>query len=210
MGTPQGNANCHHCHNPYNHSDTPFPTFTPSNKPTTTSTSLRDGADPSSPPSSRTHTVLPGSTTPFLSFTQDGDNLDKEMAELCLSAFITSSEWHMIDLITTLHNNVIALPITEFHNTIMQREELLRIKNITTPSLLHSNVTKAAEVLLRERPTKRLVLAGLIQEVTEKSMSGLKRQLKSALKQLKITKQTLQTLKCTKRNPKNKRGSNMI
>ena len=132
------------------------------------------------------------------------------MSKICLSTITTTAERrHIINMITTLYQEVITLPLVEFHKTITQREELLRIKNVTSPSLLHATATKVAETLLKERPAERPVLAGLIREETEKSTSGLKRQLKSALDQLEITKQTLQTLKHAEVNPKNKRGSNM-
>ena len=163
------------------------------------------------PPISPTPTAPEGTTSPFLSLTQDADNLDAEMAELCLAAFTTSAERRkIVDHLATLYSNTITLPITAFHNIITQREELLRIKNVTTPSLLNSNASKVVETLLKERPAERPVLAGLIREETEKSTSGLKRQLKSALDQLEVTQKTLQTLKHAERYPKNKRGSNMI
>ena len=78
------------------------------------------------PPPSPAPTMPPDVIDPFPSLTQDGDNLDEEMAELCLSAFTTSTERHkIVDLIATLYTNVITLPIPRFHDIITQREELL-------------------------------------------------------------------------------------
>jgi hypothetical protein len=122
----------------------------------------------------------------------------------------------IVHMLETLYQNTITLPIQTFHNTVTQREELLRIKSVITTSTLETSAKKVTEVIMHELPAERPVLAGLIREETERNTSGLKRKLQSALDQLERTKKTLKVL-TTKRHaqstteefPKNSRSSNM-
>ena len=83
-----------------------------------------------------------------------------------------------------LYLNTIKIPIDEFHSTIVQREELIRIKRVTASALKLSITAKVVSKIQAERPANRPVLSGLIQEVAEKKTSTMQSQLKSALDQL--------------------------
>jgi hypothetical protein len=120
----------------------------------------------------------------------------------------------MLDL---LLSNTIILPIQAFHRSVTQREELLRIKSVTTTSNLETSAKKITDVIMKEMPAERPVLQGLIREETEKSTSDLKRKLQSALDQLERNKKTLKLLTAqqqahshTEERPKNIKGSTMM
>ena len=103
----------------------------------------------------------------------DLDSIEKEAAQRKL-----------LKMLQDVYINTIKLPIDEFHSAIIQREELIRIKRVTSSSLKSSVTAKVALKIQAERPADRPVLSGLIREETEKKTSVLQNQLKSALDQL--------------------------
>ena len=119
-------------------------------------------------------------------------------------------------MIDTLYNNTITRPINKYQKIITQREELIRIKSAMTTSTLETSARKVTNIIMRELPAERPVLAGLIREETEKNTSELKRKLQSALDQIERNKRTLKLL-CTQNSKqphtedtaKNARSSNM-
>lgn len=151
--------------------------------------------------------------------TQDDDaqyeEIDLEAVEM------EANRQKLMDMLQHLCVNTIQLPIDKFHSTITQRDELLRIKRVTTSVLKSSLTAKVAAKIQAERPADRPVLSGLIREETEKNTSLLWSQLKSATDKLarvqqqqKVMFQEFQ-LKRLADNPKqktkiskNNRGSN--
>jgi hypothetical protein len=154
------------------------------------------------------------------SFTQTIE-FDNALAELDLDSINEhSSRTKLLKMIIDVYINTIKLPIIEFHRVVTQRDELVRIKRVTTTSILESTAAKVAAVLHAERPAERPVLSGLIREETEKSTLILKRKLQSAMDQLDQNKKQLKLLSSkisSRRTPehphtlisKNTQGSNM-
>ena len=142
---------------------------------------------------------------------------DDDISRINLPSLIATNNHqkvvHMLDL---LYTNTITLPLHEFHKTVTQREELTRIKSVTATSNLETSAKKITEIIINEMPAERPVLTGLIREETERSTSGLKRKLQSALDQLEQNKKTLKLLTAhrqtqynTEEKTKNANGSTM-
>jgi hypothetical protein len=173
-------------------------------------------------------TTSPLQTSPTTIFTSHPDpsnkpfpqtltQLDDALSRMDIDA-ITNKYDHqkVIHMLETLYQNTITIPIQTFHNIVTQRDELLRIKSVITTSTFEASAKKATDIITRELPAERPVLAGLIREETEQNTSGLKRKLQSALDQLERTKKTLKTLTTkrlvqsnTEEPLKNLRSSNM-
>ena len=122
------------------------------------------------------------------------------------------------------YTNTIKLPVEKFHTTVTLREELIRIKQVTTITPMSSLALKVAAKIHNELPTERPTLAGLIREETDKKVSDLKRQLQSAMDQIETNSKRLKSLQKSQRSsstgnnipssqlrqPKNKEGGNRI
>lgn len=123
--------------------------------------------------------VNPEDPTPQNNFTS------QELSEKDLESITMAVEQDKLrKMIHKLYIYTVQLPIKEFHSIINQRDELQRIKRITTPALQSCLTTKVAATIQAERPADRPVLAGLIREETEKTTASLRQQLKSATDQL--------------------------
>ncbi len=90
----------------------------------------------------------------------------------------------LLKMLYDLYLHTVQLPVDEYHSTITRREELIRIKRVTSSSLKSSLTAKVAAKIQAERPADRPVLSGLIREETGKTTSVLQSQLKSALDRL--------------------------
>jgi hypothetical protein len=95
----------------------------------------------------------------------------------------------LLKMILKLYIHTVKLPIQEFHSIIVRREELQRIRRITTPIRQSCLSARVAATIQSERPADRPVLAGLIREETEKTTATLRQQLKSATDQLEYVRQ---------------------
>jgi hypothetical protein len=115
---------------------------------------------------------------------------DEALLELDLASITNdANQAKLIPMIQQLLLNTIKLPITEYHSSLVRRDELIRIRRITTSSLKSSLTSKVASKIQAERPADRPVLAGLIREESEKNTLDLRRQLKSATDQLEHVRQ---------------------
>jgi len=155
------------------------------------------------PPSTNPPTNAPGTSTQQLSTPMTGDGLTSpdalggqtphdpydsptfdftsqeltdEDLESCKLLEHQNKLWKMIH---KLYVNTIKLPLQEFHSVVFKREELQRIRQITTPALQSCLSAKVAATIQAERPADRPVLQGLIREETEKATAVLRQQLKS-------------------------------
>lgn len=90
----------------------------------------------------------------------------------------------LLKMIIKLYVNAVKNPIRKFHSIVTTREELQRIKQVTTPILQTCLTKKVAATIQAERPADRPALAGLIRDETEKSTNLLRKQLKSATDKL--------------------------
>ena len=134
------------------------------------------------------------------------------------SITITTKKYELLQMLRKLYKNSIQLAIQEFHSTVTTREELQRIRQITTPILQNNLSAKVASKIQSERPADRPVLVGLIREETEKSTASLRQQLKSTADKLDLMQrqqgnrpnnnmQRSQQIR-TPRSSKNLRGGN--
>lgn len=119
--------------------------------------------------------------------TQD---MDEQYKEIDLESIeMDANRRKLTSMLHTLYVNTIKLPIDKYHLTLTQREELVRIRRVTSSSLNSSLTAKVASKIQAERPADRPVLAGLIREETEKNTSLLRNQLKSATDKLERVQQ---------------------
>lgn len=120
--------------------------------------------------------------------TQDPD--DEALREIDLESLtVTAQQNKLTYMIHQLLIHTIKKPITEYHATLIRRDELIRIRRITTTSIKTSLAAKVATKIQAERAADRPVLSGLIREETEKNTEDLRRQLKSATDQLEHVRQ---------------------
>lgn len=113
-----------------------------------------------------------------------------ELSELDLESItITTKKYELLMMLRKLYKQSIQLPIQEFHSTVTTREELQRIRQITTPILQNNLSAKVASKIQAERPADRPVLVGLIREENEKSLASLRQQLKSTADRLELMQQ---------------------
>jgi hypothetical protein len=157
--------------------------------------------------------------------TQDTEReLDRSLAALDLDATITTNEARrkLRTMIAQLLIQAIITPVQKFHQVITLREEITRIRRITTQTTTTSTVTKVAATILREQPPERPVLSGLIRDETQKSVKDLKRKLQSAMDKIERNQKLLKTLsdktknndnntnKPTNKPPKNYIGGDLV
>ena len=110
-----------------------------------------------------------------------------ELSELDLESItITTKKYELLMMLRKLYKQSIQLPIEEFHSTVTTREELQRIRQITTPILQNNLSARVASKIQSERPADRPVLVGLIREENEKSTASLRQQLKSTADKLEL------------------------
>ena len=159
-------------------------------------------------------------------FTQEEDeHLDQNLAALDLDEITASAERTRVHtMLLQLYINAIKLPVEKFHATVTLREELQRIKQVTTITPMNSLASKVAAKIHKELPPERPTLVGLIQEETEKKVNVLKRQLQSALDQIETNSKRLKSLQKSQRSlpmgnttpisqqqsPKNDTGGNWV
>ena len=159
-------------------------------------------------------------------FTQGDDGeLDRTLADIDLDKITaTADRTKILTMLATLYTNAIKLPVEKFHTTVTLREELIRIKQVTTIKPISSLATKVAAKIHNELPTERPTLVGLIHNETDKKVSDLKRQLQSAMDQIETNSKRLKSLQKSQRSsptgnnlpvsrqrqPKNKEGGNWI
>jgi hypothetical protein len=144
-----------------------------------------------------------------------------ELSELDLESItITTKKYELLMMLRKLYKQSIQLPIQEFHSTVTTREELQRIRQITTPILQNNLSARVATKIQSERPADRPVLTGLIREESEKSTASLRQQLKSTSDKLEqiLRQQAQQRTRDTthqskqprtSQGSKNSRGGNM-
>lgn len=114
----------------------------------------------------------------------------QELSEMDLESITIAVEHNKLrKMILKLYTHTVKLPIDEFHSTITRRDELKRIRKITTPTMQTCLSTRVVATIQSERPADRPVLAGLIREETEKTTALLRQQLKSATDQLEHVRQ---------------------
>jgi hypothetical protein len=113
----------------------------------------------------------PGATEPIALETQD-DTLYEEIDLDSIEKEATRRK--LLKMLHDLYLHTVKLPVDEYHSTIIRREELIRIKRVTSSSLKSSLTAKVAAKIQAERPADRPVLAGLIRDETEKTTSGYK------------------------------------
>ena len=93
-------------------------------------------------------------------------------------------------------------PIPSFHKQRLDNKELKRIKAALPLPRLSDTAQQVAQVIASEYPIERPVLCGLIQETANKSISDLKKRLKSLEDKLKAA-----TLKANKSMEKTRRAA---
>ena len=148
-----------------------------------------------------------GDTSPTNNFSSQ-----PEFSEADLSSITTATNKHVLNTrIIQLYTNTVLLPIQKFCSTVTAREELLRIRSITTPSLQNSLSAKVAAKIQTERPADRATLRGLIHEEQEKSTTLIRQQLQSALHRLERFEKQQEDKNNLKQRPstsKKSRGGN--
>jgi len=151
------------------------------------------------------------STHPFPSSFSQGENgdLDDAIAAMDLDNITNAATRGTLQkMLHGLFVNAIKDPIAKFHAFIIKREELNRIRHITTKNPTESLATKVAAKIHNEQPAERPVLAGLVREETDKVLSSLKRQFQSVADQLSTNTRKLNSLQLAKkRNTEDTRSS---
>jgi len=151
------------------------------------------------------------STHPFPSSFSQGENgdLDAALAAVDMDDITnTAARGTIQKMLNDFFINAVKNSIAKFHTFVTQREELNRIRHLTTKSPMESLATKVAAKIHNEQPAERPVLAGLIHEVTDKALSGLKRQFQSVADQLSTNTRKLNALQAAKkRNTDDTRSS---
>jgi hypothetical protein len=155
------------------------------------------------------------------SFTQnDNGEFDASLAAIDLEHITSSAvKGNVQTMLLTLFIQTIKKAIIEFNACITHREELNRIKLVTTQIPMESLAAKVTAKIHAERPADRPVLAGLIHDEAEKLISDLKRKLQSATDQMESNSKKLKELKSTReprtsspkqqRQAKNNKGGNL-
>ena len=138
------------------------------------------------------------------SFTQNEEELDDSLAAIDLNLLIstTTGRKKIQAMLLDLFCNAIKKPLTEFHNTVTQQEELSRIKQVTTMTAMESTAAKVIAKIQAEEPANQPVLKGLIRQETAREVSSMKRQLQAALDSIAMNTKKLKTL--TEQNNKMK------
>ena len=139
--------------------------------------------------------------SPAFDFTSQ--EITDEDLELCALAEKRSNLWKMV---CKLYINAVKRPLQEFHSIIIQREELLRIRESCTPTLQSCLSTKVAQKIQAERPAEKPVLIGLIREETEKSTATLHQKFQSISDQLDAVRQQQTNFMNNVVNPKKHHG----
>jgi polyhydroxyalkanoate synthesis regulator phasin len=155
------------------------------------------------------------------SFSQnDNGDLDASLAAIDLEHITsTAVKGNVQMMLHTLFIQTIKKAIIEFNACITHREELNRIKLVTTQIPMESLAAKVTAKIHAERPADRPVLTGLIHDEAEKLISDLKRKLQSATDQMESNSKKLKELTSTReprtsspkqqRQAKNNNGGNL-
>ncbi len=128
-------------------------------------------------------------------------NQDVKMMELNVNAKFIGGK------VTVCHNIFDAImkcvikPVQRFHKQRLDNKEAKQIKAAITLPQLSDTAQQVAQVVASERPAKRPVLCGLIQETASKSTSNLEKRLQSLEDKLKAA-----TFKASKTAAKNEKG----
>jgi hypothetical protein len=108
-----------------------------------------------------------------------------EFSEADLTSITTATNKHVLQMrIIDLYTKAVRLPIKDFLTAVTAREESLRIRQLTTPSIQNSLSARVAEKIQSERPADQATLRGLIREEQEKSTTSIRQVLQSALHRL--------------------------
>jgi hypothetical protein len=131
------------------------------------------------------------------SFTQnDNGDFDASLAAIDLEHITsTAVKGNVQTMLHTLFIQTIKKAIIEFNACITHREELNRIKLVTTQIPMESLAAKVTAKIHAERPADRPVLTGLIHDEAEKLISDLKRKLQSTTDQMESNSKQLKKLK---------------
>ena len=184
---------------------------------------LLDNLDKSYSPITQTENTPTHTSTPPDPCASPNHNFSSqpEFSELDLESItITTKKYELLLMLRKLYKHTVQLPIEEFHSTVKAREELQRIRHITTPILQNNLSARVATKIQSERPADRPVLTGLIREESEKSTASLRQQLKSTSDKLEqiLRQQAQQRTRDTthqskqprtSQGSKNSRGGNM-
>lgn len=139
-----------------------------------------------------------------------------EFSEADLTSITTATNKHVLQMrIIDLYTKAVRLPIKDFLTAVTAREESLRIRQLTTPSIQNSLSARVAEKIQSERPADQATLRGLIREEQEKSTTSIRQVLQSALHRLdrfeqehKLNKQTSNEQPNRKPSAKKSKGGN--
>ena len=145
-----------------------------------------------------THQLYSSPGDPYSpSFTRpEEEEYDNSLAAIDLDNLLSANTGRkkIQSMLLDLYINAIKKPLTEFHHTVIQQEELSRIKKVTTTTAMESTAAKVIAKIQSEVPASQPVLKGLIRKETSREVSSMKRQLQAALDSIAINSKKLKTL----------------